>query len=258
MSRVALYCCIRCEFFKERLSMSITRFGKLAAAAVAASLAFLAPVASTPASADSVPADSAAASAASGEKGTAVEVDTANGRKRTGTTLFYITVEDKVYKSYCIELNKPFKKGDGTVEQWGDLDAEKKNKVGWILENSYPKVTAEELGQAAGVEGLTVAEAIGATQGAVWHYTTAGGADLAADTSAKVLQVYKYLIGEKNVGVNFSDNEASVELDLGGDKTYKAGDKVGPITVTSSQDAVKLQAEPTLSLIHISEPTRLL
>ena len=59
------------------------------------------------------------------------------------------------------------------------------------------------------------------------------------------MQVYKYLIGEKNVGVNFSDNEASVELDLGGDKTYKAGDKVGPITVTSSQDAVKLQAEPT-------------
>ena len=221
------------------------------AATAVASLAFLAPVVGAPAFADSVPENGAKAVAKSGQSGDRVRVTHGNRVKNLGTTVFNITVDGKEYKSYCIELDKPFAEGNGSVQAWEDLDEVSKNKVGWILENSYPKVNVTELAKNSGVEGLTYRQAISATQAAVWHFTTKGGSDLVADSSKwtnsqadKIIKLYKYLIGDANVGVNFSDNHADVDVSLEGGKTYKAGDKVGPIKVSSSQKTVKLQAEP--------------
>ena len=232
--------------------MKTRRISQLVAAAVVASLALLAPVTATSAWADQNPSVGDSAEGNFGEKGEQIQVKTGNGTAPHPTILFDIKVGDKKYQSYCIERTKRFASGAGSVEEWDDLGADVKNKVGWVLENSYPKVDVKTLAQNSGVEGLTEEQAIAATQGAVWHFTEpADGLDTDLnqwdnkDSAEKIIKLYEYLIGDANTGVNFSDdNGASVELNLGGEQTHKAGEKVGPITITSSQETVTLQAEP--------------
>ena len=163
-------------------------------------------------------------------------------------------------KAYCIELDVSIQYGtDLKVGDWKDFPGKNKfkdnpdvqAKVAWIAQRSYPEVDLAKVAEAAGIKDLSAADAITATQAAIWHftndfnYTGLNGADEA--TGKRVEALYKYLTGDKNVGLKETD-KPTVEI-KGENGTFKAGDPVGPIRFESNQATVKLTNELKYELV---------
>ncbi|MFE2107921.1 Cys-Gln thioester bond-forming surface protein [Kitasatospora sp. NPDC059463] len=149
-------------------------------------------------------------------------------------------------QTYCIDIDHPvdirsgveYQESDWKSSSLGRPDkAEDASKIRWILENSYPQVTdLKKLADAAGVKGeLTKEDAAAGTQAAIWKFSD-GKKATPVDAEAK--QLRDYLVSEKNKGIAA---EPKPSLSLTPDSVSgKPGGKLGPFTVNSSANEVKL------------------
>ena len=199
--------------------------------------------------------------------GTKDEADRGHSLKykdtHVATTLFTVhtsPAKEGNIRAYCIELEVNVKyESDLKVGAWKDFPGTNKfkdnpgiqAKVAWIAQRSYPQTNLAEVTKASGVQGLTEKDAITATQAAIWHFTNdfeyqgLDGTDQA--TADRVGALYKYLTGEKNVGLK-ETAKPTVEI-KGENGTFKAGDPVGPIRFESNQATVKLTNELKYDLV---------
>ncbi|MFI6577054.1 thioester domain-containing protein [Nocardiopsis sp. NPDC050513] len=167
------------------------------------------------------------------ESGERIEV---NGQ-RTRVTLFNLQLENgNTLTTYCIDFETAIR-GDAWYREdaWsnypGQGDFAQPAKVHWVLQNGYPAVDTAALAEAAGATGRTTdAQALSATQAAIWHFSN--GAELTR-ANPNIETIYEYLIGnaeelpqtaEPNATLSITPSEASGE----------AGGTVGEFLVETS------------------------
>lgn len=204
-------------------------------------------------------------------------------------TLRSVVVDGESILAYCIEywVQAADPDHESAVTGWEDFagdnnfktDPQVRKNVAWILRNSYPTLELEELSENAGVSQLTEAEAISATQSAIWHFTddfvpagdlTVNNAanssvPVAADSAQNVQAVFDYLTGEDNTGLNEQEVQASVTLidatDMQLEPPEQLGELIededdhifGPIQLNSSTSQIDLEFSPTNSEIDVEE-----
>lgn len=129
-----------------------------------------------------------------------------------------------------------------------------RDRINWILHNSYPVVSRGALADTLrdkGVDlhaGLNSEEAITGTQAAIWHLSD--GVDInrknplpvvGKSFDADVLALYDYLIGEDNTGIG---EHPAPALEVSPTQlSGKAGERIGPFTVTTTGTIADLKAE---------------
>ncbi|GAA2814403.1 thioester domain-containing protein [Crossiella cryophila] len=176
-----------------------------------------------------------------------------NDGKSVPTLLIGLRLPDgTALKTYCVELTvgvrdnaqmieSPWSKYPGADSKGHDNQSDFKSspdKVNWILHHSYPTIDVAELGKTVGAD-LDNNEAIAGTQAAIWHYSNK--VSLHDNNTPDVKAVYKYLTGEKNVGMK---NQPAPSLELTPEQLAgNAGTKIGPFTVKSTSDKIKLTAD---------------
>ncbi|WP_406286633.1 Cys-Gln thioester bond-forming surface protein [Embleya sp. NBC_00896] len=151
-------------------------------------------------------------------------------------------------KVYCIDLLH--KTTDNYKESpWGgtwlsdkDVPADKKAKLKWILANSFPTKSVDQLKATTGIAGLEANEAGAATQAAIWHMSDGADIDTAKETNEDVKKLYDYLV--KNAKSD-DGNEPKISLKLdpeevSGSPSDKPG--VGPFTVSTSANGKAITA----------------
>ncbi|NUS57569.1 MAG: Cys-Gln thioester bond-forming surface protein [Streptomycetaceae bacterium] len=150
---------------------------------------------------------------------------------------------------YCIDLKNPVGPGDQYAEgKWDDTwlgtRADDGGKVKWILLNSYPTKTVEQLKAATGASGLNESEAGAATQAAIWHFSDHADLDPGdKKNDPDIKKVYDWLIQNAKVepgeGTKFS---LSLEKD---DVSGKPSDNpgVGPFTVKTTAGGKDITAK---------------
>lgn len=157
-------------------------------------------------------------------------------------------------KTYCVEIDVPINDDSGMTEvpwdAYPEPDApftENADHILWVLQHSYPVVPVEEIesalaGDVEFNDGLSVREAITATQAAVWSYSDAAQPNLDdftnqnAATDADVRALYEYLTGDDNVGIG--EQPAPALALEPGSLTGEAGSVIGPFTVTTTAETV--------------------
>ena len=187
------------------------------------------------------------------------------------TGLFEFTTESGgTHRAYCLEFEVPIsttsdEAKDAVLATWDEYlgtNAFKSNPlvggtptrelVSWIALNSYPAVSLEAFAAAAGAPGLTEAQAVTATQAAIWHLTdgleygrafTRHNEPLPAWAEANIRAGYDYLLGDANTGSPESSSIAA-QLAVSGPAQATAGDLVGPFTVSTTLAAVELSVAP--------------
>jgi len=178
------------------------------------------------------------------------------------TSLFALKTDTgEILKTYCSDFNTPtYDHANYDEVPWASHDApgstfkQNADKINWIVHNSYPQVDPSDLQAAvkkaipdAKFNTLTDAEAIAATQAAVWHYSD--GLDLNkdnptehADSKDDVQSLYAYLTSDKiNKGLK---DQPKPELTLTPQKLAgKAGSLIGPFTVATNAPDVVVSAK---------------
>lgn len=162
---------------------------------------------------------------------------------------------------YCVEIRTNLDHKREMQEQpWDSYPAAdspfhaNRDRINWILHNSYPVVERQALAKTLtdkGVDlhaGLNREEAITGTQAAIWHLSD--GVDLNRKNplpvvgkafDADVLALYDYLIGEDNVGIG---DQPTPALEISPKElTGKAGERIGPFTVTTTGTIDSLKSE---------------
>ena len=204
-------------------------------------------------------------------------------------TLRSVVVNEESILAYCIEywVQAADPDHESAVTGWEDFtgdnnfktDPQVRKNVAWILRNSYPTLELAELSENAGVNHLTEAEAISATQSAIWHFTddfvpsgdlTVNNAansavPVAADSEHNVQAVFDYLTGEHNTGLNEQEVQASVTLvDATGTQQEPPAQLetliedeedhvLGPIQLNASTSQIDLELNPTNSEVDLTE-----
>ncbi|XUM00050.1 Cys-Gln thioester bond-forming surface protein [Streptomyces venezuelae ATCC 10712] len=140
-------------------------------------------------------------------------------------------------QTYCIDLRTGAKR-DYTYKEVGWDESSLHNngdagKILWILQNAYPKNSAESLGAKLGVD-LSKQEAAAGTQAAIWTLSDDVKAKPKSSDAAKLTD---YLLKE---AVKLEEPKPSLGLSVA-NVAGKAGDKLGPITVTTNAEKAKLQ-----------------
>ncbi|HJF15400.1 MAG TPA: thioester domain-containing protein [Enteractinococcus helveticum] len=192
-----------------------------------------------------------------------------------------VIVDGEAILAYCIEYWVRAASADhqAQVTGWdgftGDnhfkTNPQVREAVAWILHNSYPALSLDELEERTSSTALTEPEAIAATQAAIWFYTddfvadgnltvepAPGDAASLTETSAENVQkIFDYLTGEENTGLTEQEAQASVTLTdartadtsvpeaVLESKTSPADQILGPVIINSSSDYVNLQLETT-------------
>ncbi|MFE2554497.1 LAETG motif-containing sortase-dependent surface protein [Streptomyces sp. NPDC059352] len=140
--------------------------------------------------------------------------------------------------TYCIDLRTPAKHDfDYKEVGWGESSLHNNENAGrilWILENAYPKFSAEDLGGKVGVD-LSKQEAAAGTQAAIWTLSD-GVTATPKDEDAKKLTDY---LLEK--AVKLEEPKASLTLSPSS-VAGKAGERLGPITVSTNSEIAKVAA----------------
>ncbi|MFD6949278.1 peptidase [Nocardiopsis sp. TSRI0078] len=221
------------------------------AASAAAFLAF--GLAAAPAAAEPETHDGSARAQYIGnaESGSSVEMD----GKGVGTTLFNLKLEDgTVLTTYCIDLETGIRtdawyREDDWSTYPGKGEFAEPAKVRWILQNSYPELSAAELAAAAGVDNRRFGDkqALAATQAAIWHFSN--GAKLTSDGSKGVKEVYDYLVGAAK---DVKQPAPSLSI-TPGEASGTAGETVGEflIETNGSNIPVALEAPPGVTLVDL-------
>lgn len=175
---------------------------------------------------------------------------------RWSTNLIGLGTGGKHLDTYCIELttmvdtNHP----DMTERPWDSYPNANspfhgnRDKVNWVLHHSYPALDTDKIVAALGHDfngGLSAGEAIAATQAAIWHFSdnaqlNTGKATDDAASSSDIVALYQYLTGELNTGIG--EPKALLEL-APGSLSGTAGDRIGPFTVTSTSNLIKVVSE---------------
>ncbi|WP_166741749.1 VaFE repeat-containing surface-anchored protein [Cumulibacter soli] len=188
-----------------------------------------------------------------------------------GTALFpiYSPVPDDLNNpgepdlwAYCIEHNVEAGWGrEGVVHDVADYlgdnnftDPAVQQMVYWVLAHSYPAMSLEEFGAAAGVPGISANDAIEATQYAIWRYT-----DLSYDApwaweTADSEAAYWYLVNGANAsggGLQLEDIQPTVSI-TGPTEPQEEGTLVGPFTVSTNQPSASVHVNPTFTLADAS------
>lgn len=190
------------------------------------------------------------------------------------TTLFPVQTK-KGAKSdlfaYCVELSVGAYYGiDLNVDGWSKFPGQNnfakddlvKEKAAWIAYNSYPNKPLDELIAKTGLSGLTAEEAITATQAAIWTLTDGAPASSnfeyngfilpnkkapSRDQKHRVDSLFSYLLGEANTGrPEVLEPNLSVTV---GNAEGNAGNRVGPIAITASEDTVTVVTDSPYPLV---------
>lgn len=164
---------------------------------------------------------------------------TANGQEAATYNggLFNLAADDGgTLQTYCIDFNTAAQNGTQYKEtDWDSTslhDNPDAGKINWILQNSYPTVDdLNALADEAGVDSLTKEQAAAGTQAAIWEYSDGVDA-VPQNKNAAGLAEWLYESAE-----NVEEPGPSLQLsptEISG----KPGEVVGPITVSTSTDAV--------------------
>src|SRR5699024_8047276 len=122
---------------------------------------------------------------------------------------------------------------------------EVQEKVGWIVQNSYPSVDLADLGERAGIDRLTAAEAIAGTQHAIWHFTDGERRKLRSNAA----YLRAYLIGEANVGLPENDVRPTVRVEVSEGANRELGKPIGPFVVESNVEPIAVTTDAEADLI---------
>lgn len=160
--------------------------------------------------------------------------------------------------AYCIEHNISVQTDRlGHVGDFSDflgtnffIDPVVQGKVLWVLANSYPAMSLADFGAAAGAPGISLNDAIEATQYAIWRYT-----ELTFDapwswSTADSETAYWYLINGANAsaGLQPSDLHPTVSVTPPAGAQV-AGTLVGPFLVSTDQPTVTVTTDPVVPLV---------
>ncbi|NYH53618.1 MULTISPECIES: Cys-Gln thioester bond-forming surface protein [Nocardiopsis] len=172
-----------------------------------------------------------------------------------GTTLFNLKLEDgTLLTTYCIDLETGIRSSAWYREDdWstypGAGDFAAPAKVRWILQNSYPELSAAELAEAAGVDNRHFGDkqALAATQAAIWHFSN--GAELTGTDPDGVRDVYDYLVGAAK---DVEQPAPSLSI-TPGEASGKAGETVGEFLIETNGSGipVNLEAPDGVTLVDI-------
>jgi TQXA domain-containing protein len=228
--------------------------GRTGLAATAA--AFLAFGLAAPAAAD--PVETYEGSARAQYTGNAEEgIDVATSGGTIGTSLFNLKLEDgTVLTTYCIDFETRIRGGawyreDDWANYPGKGEFAAPAKVHWILQHAYPALSAEELGAAAGVEGLNQRDALGATQAAIWHFSN--GVNLKDEGNSEAVRaVYTYLIENAEELPQTAEPAPALSI-TPGTASGTAGETVGEFLIETNASAipVDLQAPEGVTLVDL-------
>lgn len=176
----------------------------------------------------------------------------------TETRLFGLSMDDGTWlKTYCVEFTVGLN-GDypnmtevGWDEYPGGPDSPfhvNRDHVNWILHHSSPALDGPAIEGESGLtfeNGLSVEEAITATQASIWHFTD--GVELAEnatpnnpESSADVFALYGYLTGEANVGIG-EQPQPELAVDPGS-LSGEAGTQIGPFVVSTTAEVAALES----------------
>lgn len=183
-----------------------------------------------------------------------------------GTHLYPIwsetpAVGDPDFWAYCVEHDiSARERVEGTVGTADDYlganyftDPAIQGKVLWVLAHSYPALSLEAFGAAAGVPDISRDDAIEATQYALWRYTDltfdAAWAWETPDSEA----AYWYLVNGANAstGMTPADLEVTATIDAPS-APQTAESLVGPFIVHTNQSIVSVTVDPAVSLVNAS------
>ena len=168
------------------------------------------------------------------------------GDSSIGTSLFNLELDDGTeLVAYCIDFETDIWGGAQYVEgDWAEYPGEgeyaEPGKVHWVLQNAYPNVDVDELGDEAGVDDLSSGDALAGTQAAIWHFSNKR--NLTDDNDADVAAVYDYLIEEAEELPSEGEPSASLSFDPK-DATGEAGGIIGEFTVDTSADEVPVNID---------------
>ena len=156
------------------------------------------------------------------------------------------------YWAYCVEHDVSAKsKTDATLVDSSDYlganyftDPAIQGKVNWVLAHSYPALSLDAFGTAAGTPGISVNDAIEATQYAIWRYT-----DLTWDAAWSwetddSKNAYWYLVNGANASAGMTPADAVTASVTGPASAQSADALVGPFTVHTNQATVAVSADP--------------
>lgn len=206
-------------------------------------------------------------------------------------TLRSVVIDGESILAYCIEywIQAADPDHESAVTGWDEFtgdnnfktDPQVRQHVAWILRNSHPTLPLEELATNTGVANLTEAEAIAATQSAIWHFTDDFVADgkLTVESAAhsttavdeqsaqNVQAVFDYFTGEANIGLNEQEVQASVTLvdatdpdtalpeAVEGFIEHEDDQVLGPISLNASTDEVDVELSSSEAEIELEALT---
>lgn len=122
-------------------------------------------------------------------------------------------------------------------------------KVFWVLAHSYPALSLEAFGAAAGVPGISPNDAIEATQYAIWRYADVGYDSEWNFETEDSRTAYWYLVNGANAGSGMTPGDFEVTADITAPSAPQAaGTLVGPFLVTTNQPTVAVAVDPARSV----------
>jgi TQXA domain-containing protein len=203
----------------------------------------------------------AAAASAAVDDGDAVYIGSKQGYGGTGVFPIWSeipAVGDADFWAYCIEHDVSARTQlEGYVGSAEDYlganyftDPAVQGRVLWVLAHSYPALTLEEFGAAAGVPDISRNDAIEATQYALWRYTDldfdAAWAWETPDSEA----AYWHLVDGANASTGMTPADFVVTATIDAPSAPQAADSlVGPFLVHTDRPTVSVTVDPTVSLV---------
>ncbi|MEU0488986.1 thioester domain-containing protein [Nocardiopsis sp. NPDC006139] len=174
------------------------------------------------------------------------------GEEFTTTATFGLDLGDRTLPTYCIDFRTGIVGGAWYVEDsWADYPGEgdfsEPGRVHWILMNSYPVVEIGDLREETGIPGLTKAEALTATQAAIWHFSNGldleqveQNPDLPTVSEEEVVELYELLVADARELPDEPPTALSVSPE---EASGLAGETVGEFTVETSAASVPVELD---------------
>ena len=201
----------------------------------------------------------------SGDNEDGYHVNVGNGKyDDLSTSLMGFELADGTkLQMYCVEIDTNLSRQEMVEKHWDSYPNpespfnDNRDKINWVLHNGYPVVDTDGLtsvlADTAGYEannGIDRAEAVTATQAAIWHFSDDKDLNLDKpfpqakgheDAKDDVVALYKYLTGDANVGIG---DQPTPALEIApADLTGKTGERIGPFTVNTTGDVDKLTSK---------------